>query len=69
MFEVWLDDQQRTHFRLKGTQEDSVILSKDIWTQPDSHFGDIYLVRYDIIRSKYRCSWCSPQHPLIKVLV
>jgi len=68
MFEIWLDDQQRVHFRLKGTNEDSIILSKTLWTEPGLHFGDIFLVRYDIIRSKYRESWCSQEHPLMKVL-
>ena len=69
-YEVWRDEHNRLHFRVKGSVDD-MLLKGWSWEDeaPDNkHRGMVHIRRYDVINRKHKSGFCSPHHPLVIAL-
>lgn len=62
-YEVWRDERDACHFRVRGSPDDMLLRSWTWWE--DSR---VLIRRFDTVNKKYRMGFCSPDHPLVIAL-
>jgi hypothetical protein len=63
-YEVWRDERNCRHFRVKCSTDDMLLKGWDWSLEP----GRIFIWRFDMIHKKHRQGFCSDNHPLVLAL-
>ena len=67
-YEVWRDEHNRLHFRVKGSVDDMQLEGWLWWNYDDKHKGMVFIKRFDYVNKKHYMGFCSPNHPVVVAL-